>query len=130
VAGLNTWAWKEQAAIKTQRQAIDAVLTTTFPKVRVVVDAPVQMAKEVAALEQASGAPSSRDLDRMLAVFGSVAPVATLPTAIEFVAGEVRLKGLKLQAQELTSFSFKLKPLGYALSAEGDAVLMQQVSGL
>jgi len=130
VAGLNTWAWKERAAIKTQRQAIDAVLTTTFPKVRVVVDAPVQMAKEVAALEQASGAPSSRDLDRMLAVFGSIAPVTTLPTAIEFVAGEVRLKGLKLQAQELTSFSFKLKPLGYALSAEGDAVLLQQVSGL
>jgi general secretion pathway protein L len=130
VAGLNAWAWKEQAAIKAQRQAIDAVLTSTFPKVQVVVDAQVQMGKEVAALVQASGVPSSRDLDRMLGAFGSVAPAATLPTAIEFVAGEVRLKGLKLQAQDITSFSFKLKPLGYALSAEGDTVLMQQVSGL
>ena len=130
VAGLNAWAWKEQAAIKAQRQAIDAVLTGTFPKVQVVVDAQVQMGKEVAALVQASGAPSSRDLDRMLGAFGSVASVATLPTAIEFVAGEVRLKGLKLQAQDLTALSFKLKPLGYTLSAEGDSVLMQQVSGL
>jgi len=130
VAGLNTWAWKEQAAIKAQRHAIDAVLTGTFPKVQVVVDAPVQMSKEVAALVQASGAPSARDLDRMLGVLGSVLPATTQPTAIEFVAGEVRLKGVKLQAQELTAVSFKLKPLGYALSAEGDGVLLQEVSGL
>jgi len=84
----------------------------------------------VAALVQASGAPSARDLDRMLGVLGSVLPATTQPTAIEFVAGEVRLKGVKLQAQELTAVSFKLKPLGYALSAEGDGVLLQEVSGL
>jgi len=129
LAGLNAWAWKEQAAINAQRQAIRTVLTSTFPNVQVVVDAPVQMAKEVALLEQASGAPSNRDLDRMLEVLGSVVPAATVPTAIDFVAGEVRLKGLKLPPQEVASIAFKLKPMGYALSAEGDGVLMQQVTG-
>jgi general secretion pathway protein L len=130
LAGLNAWAWKEQAAIKAQRQAISSVLTGTFPNVRVVVDAPVQMSKEVAALVQASGAPSSRDLDTMLGALGSVLPAATVPTAIEFTSGEVHLKGLKLQGPDIIATSFKLKPLGYALSAEGDGVLMQQVSGL
>ena len=130
LAGLNAWAWKEQSLINGQRLAIRAVLTTTFPNVRVVVDAPIQMAKEVAALQQASGTSSGRDLESILGAFGSVAPVNTVPAAIEFVAGEVRLKGLSLNAEDLASISFKLKPQGYAVSAEADSVVIKQVSGL
>lgn len=130
LAGLNAWAWKQQAAINAQRLAIGAVLTSTFPNVRVVVDAPIQMAKEVAALQQASGAPSGRDLESLLSAFVAVAPVATAPTAIEFVAGEVRMKGLKLKAEDLPALSFKLKPQGYSATAEGDSVLIKQVPGL
>ncbi|WP_296445122.1 type II secretion system protein GspL [Rhodoferax sp. UBA5149] len=130
LAGLNAWAWKEQSLLSVQRLAIREVLTTTFPNVRVVIDAPVQMAKEVAALQQASGAPSGRDLESILAAFGSVAPVGTAPSAIQFIAGEARLKGLKLSEEEISSISFKLRSQGYAVSGEGDSVLIKQVSGL
>jgi hypothetical protein len=61
--GLNAWAWKEQASWQSRRSAIDSTLTRTFPAVKVVVDAPVQMAREVAALRQATGAPSGSDLE-------------------------------------------------------------------
>lgn len=128
LAGLNAWAWKEQSRLKTTRAAINAVLTTTFPKVPVVVDAPVQMAKEVALLQQSSGVASNRDLDVMLDVFASVAAPTSLPSALEFTAGELRLRGLKLAPAELAALSFKLKPQGYQASAEGDAVLIKQVS--
>ena len=53
--GLNAWAWKERSALQAKRDAVRTTLTTTFQSVRVVVDAPVQMEREVAALRQATG---------------------------------------------------------------------------
>ncbi|NDP40350.1 MAG: general secretion pathway protein GspL [Rhodoferax sp.] len=130
LVGLNTWAWKEKSLLNSQRQAIAAVLTTTFPQVRVVVDAPVQMAREVATLQQASGAPSGRDLESMLGAFGAAAPVAAVPNAIEYAAGEVRLKGLTLNAEQINAISFQLKPQGYAVNVEADNVVIKQGAGL
>ena len=129
LAGLNAWAWKEKSLLSNQRQAISAVLTTTFPQVRVVVDAPVQMAREVATLQQASGAPSSRDLESMLAAFGALAPVGTVPAAIEFIAGELRLKGLALSAEQTAALSFQLKPQGYVVNVDADTVVIKQGAG-
>lgn len=128
LAGLNAWAWKEQSRVAAQRSAIREVLSSTFPQVKVVVDAPVQMAREVAALQQASGVASGRDLETMLGAFEAVAPVNSALTAIEFVAGELRMKGLKLTPEELATMSFKLKPQGYGVSAEGDSLVLKQVS--
>jgi general secretion pathway protein L len=128
LVGLNAWAWKEQSRLNAQRAAIRDVLTSTFPNVRVVVDAPIQMAKEVAALQQASGASSDRDLDVMLATVGALIPANTTPAAIEYVAGELRLKGLTLKPTAVTAISFMLKPKGYMANAEGDALVVNQVA--
>lgn len=128
LVGLNAWAWREQSQLKAQRAAIGALLTSTFPQVRVVVDAAVQMGKEVAALQRTSGAATARDLEVMLSVFGLTAPVATLPTALDFTTGELRLKGLKLGAAEISAINFKLKPQAYVVSAEGDSLVIKQVS--
>lgn len=130
LAGLNAWAWKQQAAIRAQKLAINQVLTSTFPKVRVVLDAPIQMAKEVAILQQASGAPSGRDLESMLGSFAVLSPAAAVPASIEYVPGELRMKGLNLKAGDLAALSFKLKSQGYLASAEGDSVVIKQVAGL
>ena len=47
LVGLNAWAWRERSALEEKREAIRRTLTQTFPQVKVVVDAPVQMEKEV-----------------------------------------------------------------------------------
>ena len=130
LVGLNAWAWREQALIDGQRVAIRALLTGTFPQVRVVVDAPLQMAREVALLQQASGVATGRDLETMLGVFAALAPVNTTPNAIDFVANEVRLKGLKLPPEEISQLSFKLQAQGYGASAEGDSLVLKPVAGL
>ena len=54
-------------------------------------------------------------------------PGAT-PTAIDFSAGELRLKGLRLRPEEIEAIAFKLKPQAYALSAEADSLVVRQVS--
>lgn len=128
LAGLNAWAWKEQAALQARRAAINALLTHTFPNVRVVVDAPLQMAREVAALQQASGSSNGRDLETLLAVFAAAAPANTVPQRLEFAAGELRLRGLQLTPEALDTLSLQLRPQGYAVSAEGDSLLLKQVN--
>lgn len=128
LAGLNAWAWREQTLIKAERLAIREVLTTAFPSVRVVVDAPIQMAREVIALQQASGVASGRDMEAMLGAFGAAAPGSIGPDAIEFAAGELRMKGLKLSSQEVSTIAFKLKPQGYGATTVGDSLVIKQVS--
>jgi general secretion pathway protein L len=60
---------------------VRSALTSTFPKsVKVVVDAPLQMEREVAALRQATGAASGRDLESMLAALAAAAPAGLAPT--------------------------------------------------
>jgi len=129
LAGLNALAWKEQAAWQSKRSDIQNTLTRTFPAVKVVVDAPVQMAREVAALRQATGAPSSRDLEAILGAMGAALPAGKSVTGIEFSAGEARLKGLALNAAEAASVTAKLKTLGYAARTEGDSLLIKPEPG-
>lgn len=123
LAGLNTWAWKEQAALEVRQTAIKQVLTTTFPQVTVVVDAPVQMARAVAALQQANGAPTGRDLESLLGAFGAVAPAGYVPSAFEFSAGELRLTALPEGYEDL---AFKLKAEGYTARPEGGKLVIAQ----
>ncbi|MFZ4479595.1 MAG: type II secretion system protein GspL [Rhodoferax sp.] len=125
LAGLNAWAWREQAQTEARRGAIRQLLTSTFPNVRVVVDAPVQMSKEVAALQQTSGAASGRDMEVMMAVFAGVAAPGTVPTALEYSVGELRLKGIRLKPDEIAAIAFKLKPQAYQVSAEADSMVIR-----
>jgi len=127
LVGLITWAWKEQAAINAKKTAIREVLTRTFPGVRVVVDAPIQMNRELLALQQANGAASGRDLESLLGHLSAAAPAGLAPTAIDFVAGELRIKGVPLKPDEVAAMAFKLKPRGYGLSTEGESLLIKQV---
>jgi general secretion pathway protein L len=120
--GLNVWAWKEQASWQSRRSAIDSTLTRTFPAVKVVVDAPLQMAREVAALRQATGAPSGSDLEVVLTAVGTALPQGKTPTAIDYAGGEVRLKGLNLDPDEMTAMTAVLRTMGYSGRMDGDSL--------
>lgn len=124
LAGLQAWSWKEQSAQAAKRSAIAAVLTSTFPDTKVVVDAPVQMAKSVAALQRQSGAASGADLETILNQFGAMAPANTAPAAIEFVANEVRIAGLDSNTPELAGIAANLQTQGYAARWDGATLVI------
>ena len=125
LAGLNAWAWKERRALAAQRVAIHEILTTTFPAVRLVVDAPVQMAREVAALQQATGGVTPSDLEPMLGTLATVLPPGSVPSSIDYSAGQLRLRGLDLSAQAVGKLAGDLGPRGYSARADGDLLLVQ-----
>ena len=96
LVGLNAWAWRERSALEGKREAVRNTLTQTFPQVKVVVDAPAQMEKEVAALRQLTGGTSGRDLEAMLGALSTASPPQRPIGAIDFAAGELRVKGAGL----------------------------------
>jgi general secretion pathway protein L len=125
LVGLNAWAWMERSALKAKREQIRTALTGTFPSVRVVVDAPVQMEREVAALRQATGAASGRDLESMLAALAAAAPPGLAPTSIEFTGNELRLKGPGA-APAAQHAGPSLQAFGYRAASEGDTLVVRQ----
>ena len=123
--GVNVWAWRTGQEMAARQARINAALTQTFPQVKVVIDAPLQMAREIATLRQAAGAPSARDLEPMLAALGQHASAAAAPQALEFSDGQLRLKGAQLSAAALAEANERLRPQGYQLLADADGLLLR-----
>jgi general secretion pathway protein L len=92
LVGLQIGAWNEQAQLNAKRAAVRNILTTTFPDIRLVVDAPLQMERAVADLQRQSGTASQADLETLLQKSQLSTPPTPTPTAIEFSAGQLRLQ--------------------------------------
>lgn len=129
LGGLNAWAWRERAAQDGKREAVRRVLTQTFPNVRVVVDAPVQMEREVAALRQATGAASGRDLEAMLAALAASLPPQRAIGALDYANGELRVRGLALGPDEARNVSAAMRAHGYNAAASGDVLVITAEAG-
>ena len=129
LAGLNAWAWKERTSLDAKRQAVRDVLTTTFPGVKVVIDAPIQMGRELAVLRQATGGASSGDFESLMASFGTsfdaLAVTSSASSAIEYVANEARVKGLGLSSVQVTAATERLKRAGLSVRSEGDTLVIR-----
>ena len=128
LVGLNAWAWRERSALDTKREAVRRTLTETFPNVKVVVDAPVQMEREVAALRQATGATSGRDLEAMLAALATAMPPQRAATGIDYANGELRMRGVGLGPEEARAVGATLKSQGYSANTTGDMLVVKQES--
>lgn len=122
LVGLNAAAWQARRQETELKTAISATLTRSFPQIQVVVDAPVQMQRAVAALQQASGAPGVQDFDAMLQIFHQNLPPALAnqaPTAINFEAGSTRLGGLQLDEEQARSLAQALRSHQLTLQRDG-----------
>jgi general secretion pathway protein L len=129
LAGLNAWAWRERSALDAKREAMRRTLTQTFPNVKVVVDAPVQMEREVAALRQSTGATSGRDLEAMLAALASSLPAQRSMSGLDYINGELRVRGLGLNPDEVRNVSSAMKARGYNAAANGDVLVITAEAG-
>lgn len=106
VVALNALAWQQRQQQDRQRTALQDMLQQTFPDIRLVVDAPLQMQRAVDDLARAHGVGTDTDLSRVLSMAGPLAPQGLNLTAIELSDKELRLStnGLDTaQAQPLLS---------------------------
>jgi general secretion pathway protein L len=127
VLGLNAWAWIQHNRVLGHQQAMREILTQTFPSVKYVVDAPVQMRKELAALKQNNGSPASGDFDALLAALAKLpgAQESAAISAIEYSGQALQIKGLQLTGSQLQEGNVKLKALGVEASMRSDRLILQ-----
>jgi general secretion pathway protein L len=124
--GLNALAWREQRALAQQLAALPSLLTRTFPQVTLVVDAPLQMRRELNALKQASGSPASNDFEPLLSALASVLPADQTPSQLHFADRVLRVQGLRLNTEQSQHASRALQALGLVLRQEGDDTWLLQ----
>jgi general secretion pathway protein L len=119
LVGLNAWAWKTRTDWQTQRQSMTRILQETFPATTVVVDAPLQMAREVTRLRQGSGQLAPHDLEGLLNALGQALPQGTpAPTQLAFQTGQLQVQGLTLTAVQQQGIEQALQRQGYRWRAE------------
>lgn len=92
LVGLNVAAWHERRSLAAKQLAVRQTLQQTFPQVTLVLDAPLQMQRELARLQQAGGQLAARDLEAMLSALGqSGEPLAI--QRLTYSAGELQVQG-------------------------------------
>ena len=79
----------------------------------------------MADLQRQSGAASNADLETILGQFQAASPGIPGPAAIDFIAGEVFLKGLDPALPALAEASPRLQAQGYATRWEGNNLAIQ-----
>ncbi len=128
VLGLNVLAWRESNALSAQQAALQSILKTTFPSVTLVIDASLQMQREVDALQQKSGAASSTDLEPMLAALAGVLPAGQTPQNIHYANQALRVQGVALDNNAASMAH--LKAQGLSLRQDGNDTWVLQAEGV
>ncbi len=128
VLGLNALAWRESSTLNAQQASLQNILKTTFPSVTLVIDAPLQMQREVDALQQKSGSASSTDLEPLLAALASVLPAGQTPQQIHFANQALRVQGVMLDSN--VAGMARLKAQGLSLRQDGNDTWVLQAEGV
>jgi len=127
VLGLNALAWQESSALNAQQASLQNILKITFPSVTLVIDAPLQMQREVDALQQKSGTASSVDLEPLLAALAGVLPAGQTPQQLHYANQALRVQGVALNGDAASVA--RLKAQGLRLRQDGNDTWVLQAEG-
>jgi general secretion pathway protein L len=123
VLGLHAWSWQQQQAVRAAQQAQVSLLQSTHPQIRVVLDAPLQMQRELDRLRQAAGQPGEADLEAALAAAAAAWPAGQAPPqALRYERGRLTLSAAGMDGTQVSSMNERLQPLGWSVAAAGGAL--------
>lgn len=122
IIGLNLWAWQDRQALAAAQAGTRAILTQSFPQIQAVVDAPLQMQRELTRLRQTAGSLTRGDLEPLMAAAGAALPAASRPTQIEYNGSALLLRGVELTPEQLTAMNQRLAADGYKAQAQDGAL--------
>lgn len=118
LVGLNLWAGHQRRAIDDKRQAMVKLLQTTYPQVRAVLNAPLQMQRETDTLRAAAGKPGDTDLEPMLQAAASAWPGDRPPVDnLRYETGKLTLSAAGWNPAQIEQFRNQLRPSGWQVDA-------------
>ena len=111
--GLNAYAWQQQRGLAQKREALNALLRSTHPQVRAVLDAPLQMQRETEALRITAGRAGDTDLETLLAAAATAWPDGVAPVqTLRFESGRLLLGAPGLGEAQVAAMRERLRALG------------------
>ena len=119
LVGLQWMAWQQLQLQAQLQKDMAMLLTRSFPAVQVVVDAPLQMAREVQALQRAMGQPNAADLEPMLTSLARALPASAQLSSVQFSPGELRWQAPAVTNDRIEAAREPLRQQGYQLVADG-----------
>jgi general secretion pathway protein L len=126
LAGWNAWAWTTRRHWQAQEDQWTTVLQQSFPHIQVVVDAPLQMAREVTRLQRQAGELGPRDLETQLRAMGTALPPGVPgPSRLSYQDGVVQWPAPGMSAAQKTAFEQALHHQGYDLQPQGELWRLQ-----
>ncbi|MFT7775157.1 type II secretion system protein GspL [Roseateles sp.] len=118
VLGLNLWAWQQHRELAAHREAVTATLTGAFPQVRAILDAPVQMQKQLDLLRASAGSVGEQDFEALLAAAAQAWPGDRPPTdALAFEPGRLTVSAQGWAPAQIDNFRTQLRSEGWQLDA-------------
>lgn len=116
--GLNLWAWRQNREVAERRAAVTATLTSAFPQVRAILDAPIQMQKQLDLLRISAGSIGEQDLEALLGAAASAWPADRPPAdALAFEPGRLTLPAQGWSQPQIDNFRAQLQSAGWQLDA-------------
>lgn len=114
--GLNLWAWQQRRAIEERQAALTRTLADTFPQVRAILDAPLQMRRETELLRASAGRPGEQDLELLLAAAATAWPADRGPVdALSFETGRLLVSANGWSNEQIEQFRQQLASEGWRL---------------
>ena len=128
LVGLNGAAWSERSSLDAKQQAMRQALQQGFPQVTLVLDAPLQMRRELTRLQQASGALSAGDLETMLGALAQAGPGdLPVPTTLGYNPGEGRFSGWRASEDQVRTLQQRLEHNGWRARFDGKELTLQPI---
>ena len=125
VIGLNLWAWHQSAEVAAKRKAMVSLVQSSFPQIRAVLDAPLQMQREVDSLRTLAGKPSEVDLEPQLQAAAAAWPSGQPPvTSLSFQLGRLTLAAAGWSDAETDRFRSQLRSAGWQVDASQGRLVM------
>lgn len=126
LVGLNGAAWSERSSLDAKQQALRQALQQGFPQVSLVLDAPLQMRRELTRLQQASGTLSAGDLETMLGALAQAGPGdLPVPTTLGYTPGEGRFSGWRASEDQVRTLQQRLEQNGWRARFDGKELTLQ-----
>lgn len=127
--GLNLWAWRQQATVESKREAMTTVLRSTFPQVRAVLDAPLQMQRETDALRAAAGRAADADLEPLLEAAAVAWPAQRGAVEnLRYEPGRLTVAASGWSPDEVQQFTARLHAEGWRVEASGSSLTLSRAT--
>jgi general secretion pathway protein L len=114
-----------------KREAAVALLKTTFPNVRAIVDPAAQMQRETDLLRVAAGQSGESDLETLLTVAASAWPDGQPPLqTLKFEGGRLAFSTTGWTEAQLAQFRSQLGAAGWTVNSDGGAATISRTAAM